>query len=278
MAEIQRPGALYQQVAAAVREAILSGEYEPGSPLPSEAQLVERYKVSRPTVRNAIAALRAEGLIGVRHGKGSYVRSDGQPAVTFERWVKRTRSGKYTTPDAPAAVPAAPEMGIDATVRMPDGTNWVVEIKRYRSRTTKATGALLELGEEEALLVDDRLLFDPTSGTHALHRTLIPFELAESVPALAESPEVSLAEVFAILTQAGHELWWSERVRARMPLPEERLALRLPDATPVLDLARVTHGTDDRPLILEEFRVGADCAELAYRITADKEPARRAGA
>ena len=61
-----------------------------------------------------------------------------------------------------------------------------------------------------------------------------------------------------------------------MPLPDERTALRLPDATPVLHLARVTHGTDGRPLILEELRIGADRAELAYRITADKQPTRRA--
>jgi GntR family transcriptional regulator len=40
-------------------------------------------------------------------------------------------------------------------------------------------------------------------------------------------------------------------------------------------VARTAHGTDDRPLILEELRVGADRAELAYRITADKQPTRR---
>ena len=50
-----------------VREKILSGEFAPDSLLPSEAQLMARYGVSRPTVRNAISALRAEGLIdGVR--------------------------------------------------------------------------------------------------------------------------------------------------------------------------------------------------------------------
>lgn len=83
------------------------------------------------------------------------------------------------------------------------------------------------------------------------------------------------ASAYWLLTQAGHKLWWSETVRARMPLPDERTALQLPDATPILHLARVTHGTSGRPLILEELRVGADRAELAYRITADKETARR---
>ncbi|MEV2253040.1 GntR family transcriptional regulator [Streptomyces sp. NPDC050147] len=275
MTEIQRPGALYQQVAAAVREAILSGEFEPGAPLPSEAQLIERYQVSRPTVRNAIAALRAEGLVTVRHGKGSFVRSEGQPVITFERSVSRARDGQFTTPDAAVTAPAGADRGIDAVVTTSDGVVWGVEVKKFRSRTTKVTGLLLGLAEEEALVCWDRVLFDPTSGAHAMHRTLIPFEVADTVPPLTEASEVSPAETYSILAQAGHKLWWSETVRARMPHPDERTTLRLPDATPILDIARVTHGTDDRPLILEELRTGADRAELAYRITADKGPARR---
>ncbi|GGY02480.1 GntR family transcriptional regulator [Streptomyces anandii] len=256
MTEIQRPGALYQQVAAAIREAILSGEFAPDSPLPSESQLIARYGVSRPTVRNAIAALRAEGLIDVRHGKGSFVRSDGQPALTIERRISRTSDGRFT---------------------MPNGDTWeeAEEPATYRTRTTKATGRLLQLAEEEALFGCDRLLIDPDTGTRAMHRTLIPFEVAEAVPLLGKEPSERPEEVYRLLTQDGHALWWSETVRARMPLPDERATLRLPDATPILHLARVAHGTDDRPLVIEELRVGADRAEIAYRITADKQAARR---
>ncbi|GCB48560.1 GntR family transcriptional regulator [Streptomyces sp. NL15-2K] len=257
MSEIQRPGALYQQVAAAIREAILSGEFTPDSLLPSEAQLMARYGVSRPTVRNAIAALRAEGLIDVRHGKGSFVRSDGQPALTLERRVSRTPDGRFV---------------------MPNGDVWdeAEEPSTYRTHTTKATGRLLQLDEEEALFGCDRLLIDAATGTRAMHRTLIPFEVAEAVPMLAEEPCKRPAAIYWVLTQAGHKLWWSETVRARMPLPDERTTLQLPDATPILHLVRVAHGTDDRPLILEELSVGADRAELSYRITADKQPTGRA--
>ncbi|MEU0047784.1 GntR family transcriptional regulator [Streptomyces werraensis] len=256
MTEIQRPGALYQQVAAAIRKAILSGEFAPDSLLPSESQLMTRYGVSRPTVRNAIAALRAEGLIDVRHGKGSFVRAGGQPALTIERRVSRT---------------------IDDQFVMPDGDVWeeVEEPSTYRTQTTKATGSLLGLDEGEALFGCDRVLTDSATGARAMHSTVIPFEVAESVPPLADEPCKPPAAIYRLLSQIGHKLWWSETVRARLPLPGERAALRLPDATPVLHLARVTHGADDRPLLLEELRVGADRAELGYRITADKQPARR---
>lgn len=257
MSEIQRPGALYQQVAAAIREAILSGEFAPDSLLPSEAQLMARYGVSRPTVRNAISALRAEGLIDVRHGKGSFVRSSGQPVLTIERRISRTPAGTFV---------------------MPNGDLWQETEKpsAYRARTTKDTGRLLQLGEEEALFGSDRLLTDPSTGTRAMHRTLIPFEVAEAVPLLAEEPCQHPTAIYKLLAQDGHKLTWTETVRARMPLPDERTALRLPDATPILHVARVAQGTGDRPLMLEELRLGADRAELAYRITADKQPARRA--
>ncbi|MFJ8199089.1 GntR family transcriptional regulator [Streptomyces sp. NPDC096152] len=257
MSEIQRPGALYQQVAAAIREAILSGEFAPDSLLPSEAQLMARYGVSRPTVRNAIAALRAEGLIDVRHGKGSFVRSDGQPALTLERRISHTTHGRFV---------------------MPDGEVWeeAEAPSTYRTRTNKATGRLFQLDVEEALFACDRLLVEPGTGTRAMHRTLIPFEVAEAVPSLGEEPGRQPAEIYRLLTEDGHKLSWTETVRARMPLPDERTTLRLPDATPILHLARTTHGTDDRPLILEELRIGADRAEAAYRITADKQPTRRA--
>ncbi|MBB5109050.1 GntR family transcriptional regulator [Streptomyces spectabilis] len=257
MTEIQRPGALYQQVAAAIREAILSGEFTPDSPLPSEAQLMARYQVSRPTVRNAIAALRAEGLIDVRHGKGSFVRSDSQPAVTLERRITRARGGGFT---------------------LPDGTEWgeAEAPSVYRSHTTKETGQALNLGEEEALLCCDRLLTDPATGTRAMHRTSIPFETADAIPHLAESPDRQPLAIYGLLAEAGHKLTWSETVRARMPLPDERTALKLPDATPLLHLARITHSTDGQPLLLEELRVGADRAELAYQITAQASAGRGA--
>ncbi|MFF3936020.1 GntR family transcriptional regulator [Streptomyces phaeofaciens] len=256
MSEIQRPGALYQQVAAAIREAILKGEYEPGAPLPSEAQLMERYQVSRPTVRNAVAALRAEGLIDVRHGKGSFVRSDRGPTAGISRYVGKTPAGHFVL------------YGVAAWQQSEEPST-------YRTHATEATAHQLELKVEDALFGCDRLLADPATGARAMHRTLIPFATAEAVPALGETPDAEPATVYALLTKAGHELWWSESVRARMPLPDERSALRLPDATPVLHVSRVTCGTDDQALILEELRIPADRAELTYRITADKEPTRR---
>jgi GntR family transcriptional regulator len=252
MSEIQRPGALYRQVAAAIRDAITSGEYPPGTMLPSETQLIERYGVSRPTVRNAVAALRAEGLIDVIHGKGSFVRAAPAPTMTINRTVSRS-GGAYT---------------LDGAVEWQQAEAPSI----YRTTTTEITAPLLSLQEGEALFGVDRLLTEAATGARVLHQTLIPFATAEGTP-LAENPDTEPADIYSLLTEAGHTLWWSETVRARMPLPDERATLQLHDATPLLETTRVTHGTKDHPLILETLRSSADRTQLGYRIA--PEPPRK---
>ena len=70
---------LYRQVADAIMASIKSGDYEPGSRLPSERDLAASFKVSRPTIREAMIALEIHGLVEARQGSGIYV-TDHPPA------------------------------------------------------------------------------------------------------------------------------------------------------------------------------------------------------
>lgn len=63
----------HEMVSQELRVEIASGKYETSKKLPSEAQLVERFEVSRPTVARALRDLQAEGLIERRAGSGSFV-------------------------------------------------------------------------------------------------------------------------------------------------------------------------------------------------------------
>lgn len=53
---------VYEQVADRLRESILSGELAPGSILPPERELSERFGVGRTTIREALRALQTKGL------------------------------------------------------------------------------------------------------------------------------------------------------------------------------------------------------------------------
>jgi GntR family hexuronate regulon transcriptional repressor len=64
---------LYQQVASTIMAAIMAGNYKPGERLPSERDLAVAFKVSRPTIREAMIALEIRGLAESRHGSGIYV-------------------------------------------------------------------------------------------------------------------------------------------------------------------------------------------------------------
>ena len=73
---------LFAQVHAKLRADILANRLPPGAKLPSEAALEESFGVSRITVRQALAALDADGLIRKVNGKGSFVtRPDDSPRL-----------------------------------------------------------------------------------------------------------------------------------------------------------------------------------------------------
>ena len=65
----------YQQVAAAGRRLIDTGELGAGAKLPKHEQLVATYGVSLGTVKRALGQLQDEGLIVSRRGQGAFVRS-----------------------------------------------------------------------------------------------------------------------------------------------------------------------------------------------------------
>src|SRR5688572_7148033 len=59
----QSPAPLYAQIRQLLRERILDGTYQPHQQMPSEAEMIAGFGVSRITVRQALADLQSEGLI-----------------------------------------------------------------------------------------------------------------------------------------------------------------------------------------------------------------------
>lgn len=67
----------HARIRQTLTDQIASGRYDAGQRLPSEAELVRTFGVSRPTVNRVLRELQLAGLIDRRAGSGSYVRADG---------------------------------------------------------------------------------------------------------------------------------------------------------------------------------------------------------
>lgn len=81
----------YRQIADTLRSAIEAGELAPGDRLPALPALMSEYSVSLGTVRSALAALRDDGLVVTRQGKGSYVRTHREQGFDSDHELRDLR-------------------------------------------------------------------------------------------------------------------------------------------------------------------------------------------
>lgn len=85
--------ARYERIAAELRDDILRGVYAVGSQLPSESELAARYSAARGTVRQAVAVLVTEGLVGSRQGARRIVLGNSRSQSfaelhSFAQWAR----------------------------------------------------------------------------------------------------------------------------------------------------------------------------------------------
>lgn len=76
---------IYEQISSQIKSAVLAGELEPGSALPSIRALANDLHVSVITTKRAYSDLEALGFIETRQGKGSFVSSGNLELLREER-------------------------------------------------------------------------------------------------------------------------------------------------------------------------------------------------
>lgn len=77
---------LPRKVAELISRGIEAGNLNPGARLPTEQQLADSFGVSRNVVREAVAQLRADGVVEARQGLGAFVMSpDQRTAIRIDR-------------------------------------------------------------------------------------------------------------------------------------------------------------------------------------------------
>ena len=70
-----KPKKIYEEVSEELYEMIRSGTLKPGDKLDSIQQLAENFQVGRPAIREALSALSSMGLIEIKQGEGTFVKT-----------------------------------------------------------------------------------------------------------------------------------------------------------------------------------------------------------
>src|SRR5829696_7901770 len=230
----------YNQVAEHLRQRIYSGDLRPGDKLPSEAGLIQLFRVSRVTARGAIKDLQAEGLIVTKQGKGSFVRD--------REATRRLPAGRYRA-DAEFAAKRVAEPATSY------GFDCATLGERYRVdtsfRETRAPGRVAELFGTGAntTVLERRLIFYINDRPEQLITSYLLYDMVRGTPVADPEHEpwpggtiAQLASLGVVTTAV------EESVRSRMPTPEEAATLRLATGVPVLVVTRRILAEASRPV------------------------------
>jgi GntR family transcriptional regulator len=226
---------LYAQIKAALEKSLEAGEWRPGEPIPSEAQLAGRFGVAQGTVRKAIDALAAENLVVRRQGKGTFVATHTEERASHFRFLRiRSNDGG----------------GDDPVSRL-------VDLRRMKASAEIAR--LLELKPGDAVFVLRRVL-DYGATPVILDEITLPAALFRGLTrAKCDAYKGSMYGFFE--TQFGvRTLRAQEKLRAVAADPASAALLDVAPGTPLLAVDRVTFTFGDRPV---EVRRGL-CSTRAH--------------
>jgi DNA-binding GntR family transcriptional regulator len=234
----------YAQVVAEIRRRIESGEYAPGSLLPSEHQLVESFGVSRPTIVKSLSALRQDGWIETQQGKGSFVR--GRPALAG---VERTRPAQ--------GILELPETQLSGSLIQ-------AGVKLAPAYVT----TLLGLDQGARAFLRQRLLAEDGEPVE-LASLWLPLELAKGTD--LASPDL-LGESIRHHLQARKKVRLDhavERISARKPTGEEANLLGVAADAAVLNVVVTAYDAKARPVHVTDIVLPGDRHEIhdAYPFT-----------
>lgn len=124
---------LYQRLRDEILAKISSGEWRPGEPIPTEAELTKTYSVAIGTVRKAVDTLVIDGLLQRSQGRGTYVRRPDFNSSFFRFFRQVNSSGEHQVPQSrivSLGLEPAPQAVIDALKL--DTADAVIRMQRIR--------------------------------------------------------------------------------------------------------------------------------------------------
>ncbi len=261
--------AKYERIADDLRQQIRSQQLAPGKQVPAQTVLAERYRVSLPTVQQALSVLQAEGLIDAVHGIGTYVRAPRQR-------IRRT-TDRYQWEKARALLPLDERSQTGSTEY---DTGLTMDDLDFHTeyRTCDASADLARA-------------FGVEQGTKLLHRIYRTFIHGEG-PAVSLIDSYIVYEVAAAnpdLLDAGNEPWPGgtnhqlrtigieidrivDEITARPPQGDESELLGFGSGVAILVLRKKSIDTDGHVVEISDVIMPGDRTIMIYQTQLDRWP------
>jgi GntR family transcriptional regulator len=233
------PEPMYRRIAEDLRQEIESGTLAPGSQLPTEIELRDKYVASRNTVRDAVKWLTSRGLVETRPGHGTFVIERFVPFVT-------TLSGEWQT-DVDSCLGGgegqAAYKEAEARYREWRASTPKVEIQQasgnVASRLRVPEGTTV-ISRHQERYIDEK----PWS----LQTTYYPMALAEGARRLLESRDIVEGTVKYLKEALGMmQVGYRDRILVRPPDENEVKFFRLPDDGRISVLVLLRTGFAESP-------------------------------
>lgn len=242
------PWAKSDLIAAYLRYGILTGEYPPGSNLPSTDTLKKMFEAAPQTIRDATMKLAEEGLAYGKSGIGIVVRDHRQTTMT---------PAAYKDPAGPG-----------------EKYRWIAEAEK-RGKAARSellfvgevtppaeVRAAMGLGETDAAMERRQIMFLDDEPCE-LVKSYYPLDLARDT-AIAVKRKIKGGTPRVLADMGYPPVKCVDKVSAMQPLPEHLEALRMPTKLPVLRTFRVVLSVDDRIIEVSEMVKAGHLYELQY--------------
>ncbi|MEU1627779.1 GntR family transcriptional regulator [Streptomyces sp. NPDC020096] len=257
----------YEVIADALRDEIRAGRLAPGDRLPAEATLVERHRVSLPTVRQALGVLQAEGLVEKRNGRGDFVRKPRRKVLRStdrHQWEK----DRARAPREERKATGATEYDTGLTV------SDLVFSAEYRE--AKANGELAAaLGVPTGTRLLERIYRTRCREEDApfdVVRSYLVYDMVAANPDLLDEtnepwPGGTHSQLFTIGIEVEHVV---EHVTARPPTAEEAQELGITAGASVMVLRKRSIDTMGRVVDVTDVTLPGDRTEIVFTTTLAK--------
>jgi GntR family transcriptional regulator len=236
----------FRAVAGMLRDAIKSGEYPPGSTLPTDVELATRYGSNRATVGKALIDLASDGLVVKNpHQRGTLVSQISEKVVRdgTARYQRSSREevGADGLPARGAAGAELARLGLISKS----------ETAVYRATPPAHIAHLLGVADTgETVVVRARKMLAATSPTDPgtptqLADTYIPGDIAFGT--VLEQEQTGAGGMISRLAEMGHaQATITEEIDVRSPTPEEAQALTISAEQNVFEILHIAADSTGR--------------------------------